>query len=68
VPGLVGVSATAWRTAPPVAEARRELDRKTVAEYANQWRPRRRRMAEYSTVEHVDGSSNVQFRAWVYGI
>jgi hypothetical protein len=27
------------RTAPSVAEARRELGQKTVAEYAKQWRP-----------------------------
>ncbi|GGW45958.1 hypothetical protein AB0E64_15690 [Streptomyces caelestis] len=47
------------RTAPSVAEARRELGQKTVAEYAKQWRPRQRRMTEYSTGEHVNSSINV---------
>jgi integrase len=47
------------RTAPSVAEARRELGQKTVAEYAKQWRPRQRKMTAYSTGEHVDSSINV---------
>ncbi|WP_328500290.1 site-specific integrase [Streptomyces sp. NBC_00457] len=47
------------RTAPSVAEARRELGQQTVEEYAKQWRPRQRRMTEYSTGEHVDSSINV---------
>ncbi|MFF5532473.1 hypothetical protein ACFY71_08305 [Streptomyces cinerochromogenes] len=32
---------------------------KTVAEYAKQWRPRQRRVTEYSTGEHVNSSINV---------
>ncbi|MFJ6859044.1 tyrosine-type recombinase/integrase [Streptomyces werraensis] len=47
------------RTAPSVAEARRELGQKTVAEYAKEWRFRQRKMTEYSTGEHVDSSLNV---------
>ncbi|MFI9245183.1 hypothetical protein ACIGXF_21960 [Streptomyces sp. NPDC053086] len=47
------------KTAPSVAEARRELGQQTVAEYAKQWRPRQRRMTEYSTGWHVDSSINV---------
>ncbi|MEW1927203.1 tyrosine-type recombinase/integrase [Streptomyces sp. NPDC088360] len=47
------------RTAPSVAEARRELGQKTVSEYAKLWRPRQRKMTEYSTGEHVDSSINV---------
>jgi hypothetical protein len=47
------------KTAPSVAEARRELGQQTVAEYAKQWRPRQRRMTEYSTGRHVDSSINV---------
>ncbi|MFI1658194.1 tyrosine-type recombinase/integrase [Streptomyces sp. NPDC020472] len=46
-------------TAPSVAAARRELGQQTVEEYAKQWRPRQRRMTEYSTGEHVDSSINV---------
>ncbi|WMD05555.1 site-specific integrase [Streptomyces sp. FXY-T5] len=46
-------------TAPSVAEARRELGQLTVEEYAKQWRPRQRKMTEYSTGEHVDSSINV---------
>ncbi|MFJ4322681.1 tyrosine-type recombinase/integrase [Streptomyces tricolor] len=46
-------------TAPSVAEARRELGQQTVEEYAKQWRPRQRKMTEYSTGEHVDSSINV---------
>lgn len=42
-----------------MAEARRELGQQTIAEYAKQWRPRRRRMTEYSTGRHVDSSVNV---------
>ncbi|MGX9923586.1 tyrosine-type recombinase/integrase [Streptomyces sp. NPDC002248] len=41
-----------------MAEARRELGQKTVSEYAKQWRPRQRKMTEYSTGEHVDSSIN----------
>ncbi|WP_225080076.1 hypothetical protein [Streptomyces sp. CoT10] len=47
------------KTAPSVAEARRELGQQTVTEYAKQWRPRQRRMTEYSTGWHVDSSINV---------
>lgn len=47
------------KTAPSVAEARRELGQQTVAEYAKQWRPRQRKMTEYSTGWHVDISINV---------
>lgn len=47
------------RTAPSVAEARRELGQKTVAEYAKEWRSRQRKMTQYSTGEHVDSSLNV---------
>ncbi|WP_406462810.1 N-terminal phage integrase SAM-like domain-containing protein [Streptomyces sp. NBC_01622] len=47
------------RTAPSVAEARRELGQKTVGEYAKHWRPRQRKMTDYSTGEHVDSSINV---------
>ncbi|MFJ5830587.1 tyrosine-type recombinase/integrase [Streptomyces sp. NPDC093089] len=36
-------------TAPSVAAARRELGQLTVEEYAKQWRPRQRRMTDYST-------------------
>ncbi|WP_327725390.1 tyrosine-type recombinase/integrase [Streptomyces europaeiscabiei] len=46
-------------TAPSVAAARRELGQQTVEEYAKQWRPRQRKMTEYSTGEHVDSSINV---------
>ncbi|MFE2235870.1 hypothetical protein ACE1OA_04695 [Streptomyces sp. JL2001] len=46
-------------TAPTVAAARRELGQLTVEEYAKQWRPRQRRMTDYSTGEHVDSSINV---------
>ncbi|MFE9976474.1 tyrosine-type recombinase/integrase [Streptomyces hirsutus] len=46
-------------TAPSIAEARRELGQQTVEEYAKQWRPRQRKMTEYSTGEHVDSSIKV---------
>ncbi|WP_456293905.1 tyrosine-type recombinase/integrase [Streptomyces anulatus] len=46
-------------TAPSVAEARRELGQQTIEEYAKQWRPRQRKMTDYSTGEHVDSSINV---------
>ncbi|MEV7489706.1 tyrosine-type recombinase/integrase [Streptomyces anulatus] len=46
-------------TAPSVAEARRERWQQTVEEYAKQWRPRQRKVTEYSTGEHVDSSINV---------
>ncbi|MFE6068631.1 tyrosine-type recombinase/integrase [Streptomyces sp. NPDC056525] len=46
-------------TAPSVAAARRELGQLTVEEYARQWRPRQRRMTDYSTGWHVDSSINV---------
>ncbi|MEU8699976.1 hypothetical protein AB0C61_20370 [Streptomyces sp. NPDC048680] len=42
-----------------VAAARRELGQLTVEEYAKQWRPRQRRMTNYSTGWHVDSSINV---------
>lgn len=44
---------------PSVAAARRELGQLTVEEYAKQWRPRQRKMTEYSTGEHVDSAINV---------
>lgn len=56
---LTQIYAEKKRTAPSVAQARRELGRKTVAEYAKQWRPRQRRMTEYSTGEHVNSSIDV---------
>ncbi|WP_443334066.1 hypothetical protein [Streptomyces sp. CB02261] len=46
-------------TAPSVAAARRELGQLTVEEYAKQWRPRQRKMTDYSTGEHVDSSITV---------
>ncbi|MFE7547800.1 tyrosine-type recombinase/integrase [Streptomyces gardneri] len=46
-------------TTPSVAAARRELGQLTVEEYAKQWRPRQRRMTDYSTGEHVASSINV---------
>jgi hypothetical protein len=36
-------------TAPSVVAARRELGQQTVEEYAKQWRPRQRKMTDYST-------------------
>ncbi|MFF0853925.1 tyrosine-type recombinase/integrase [Streptomyces sp. NPDC003280] len=56
---LTQIYAEKKNTAPSVAEARRELGQQTVAEYARQWRPRQRRMTEYSTGWHVDSSINV---------
>jgi hypothetical protein len=47
------------KPARSVAEARRKLGHQTVAEYVKQWRPRQRRMTEYSTGWHVDSSINV---------
>ncbi|MER6976319.1 hypothetical protein [Streptomyces carpinensis] len=56
---LTQIYAEKRKTAPSVAEARRELGQQTVAEYAKQRRPRQRRMTEYSTGWHVDSSVNV---------
>ncbi|MFI0041277.1 tyrosine-type recombinase/integrase [Streptomyces mutabilis] len=56
---LTQIYAEKKKTAPSVAEARRELGQQTVAEYAKQWRPRQRRMTKYSTGWHVDSSINV---------
>ena len=42
-----------------MAAARRELGQLTVEEYAKQWRPRQRRMTDYSIGWHVDSSINV---------
>ncbi|GAA2570796.1 hypothetical protein GCM10010304_06400 [Streptomyces roseoviolaceus] len=56
---LTQIYAEKKKTAPSVAEARRELGQQTVAEYAKQWRPRQQRMTEYSTGWHVDSSINV---------
>ncbi|MER6358624.1 tyrosine-type recombinase/integrase [Streptomyces sp. NPDC001634] len=56
---LTQIYAEKKKTAPTVAEARRELGQQTVAEYVKQWRPRQRRMTEYSTGWHVDSSINV---------
>jgi hypothetical protein len=56
---LTQIYAEKKRTAPSIAEARRELGQKTVAEYAKQWLPRQRRMTAYSTGEHVGSSINV---------
>ncbi|MGW3108808.1 hypothetical protein [Streptomyces sp. NPDC001100] len=54
------------RTAPSVAEARRELGQETLGEYqktvgecAKQWRPRQRKITDCSTGEHADSSINV---------
>jgi hypothetical protein len=55
---LTQIYAEKKRTAPSVAEARRELGQQTVAEYAKQRRPRQRRVTEYSTGRHVDSSIN----------
>ncbi|WP_229911420.1 tyrosine-type recombinase/integrase [Streptomyces aurantiogriseus] len=56
---LTQIYAEKKKTAPSVAEARRELGQQTVEEYAKQWRPRQRRMTEYSTGGHVDSSIKV---------
>ncbi|GAA0641764.1 site-specific integrase [Streptomyces thermocarboxydovorans] len=56
---LTQIYAEKRNTAPSVAQARRELGQQTVEEYAKQWRPRQRKMTEYSTGEHVDSSINV---------
>jgi integrase len=56
---LTQIYAEKKNTAPSVAEARRELGQQTIEEYAKQWRPRQRKMTEYSTGEHVDSSINV---------
>ena len=56
---LTQIYAEEKRTAPSVAEVRRELGQKAVAEYAKQWLPRQLRMTEYSTGEHVGSSINV---------
>ncbi|MFJ8666267.1 hypothetical protein [Streptomyces sp. NPDC093600] len=56
---LTAIYAEKKSTAPSVAEARRELGQQRVEEYAKQWRPRQRKMTEYSTGEHVDSSINV---------
>lgn len=56
---LTQIYAEKKKTAPSVAEVRRELGQQTVEEYAKQWRPRQRRMTEYSTGWHVDSSINV---------
>lgn len=56
---LTQVYAEKKTTAPSVAAARRELGQLTVGEYAKQWRPRQRKMTDYSTGEHVDSSINV---------
>ncbi|MFE9450779.1 tyrosine-type recombinase/integrase [Streptomyces sp. NPDC006739] len=56
---LTQIYAEKKKTAPSVAEARRELGQQTVAKYAKQWRPRQRRMTEYSTGWHIDSSINV---------
>ncbi|WP_442712900.1 tyrosine-type recombinase/integrase [Streptomyces rochei] len=56
---LTQIYAEKKKTAPSVAEARRELGQQTVAEYTKQWRPRQRRLTEYSTGWHVDSSINV---------
>jgi integrase len=56
---LTQIYAEKKTTAPSVAEVRRELGQQTIAEYAKQWRPRQRKMTEYSTGWHVDSSINV---------
>ncbi|MFG3385580.1 hypothetical protein ACGF0L_04530 [Streptomyces rochei] len=56
---LTQIYAEKKKTAPSAAEARRELGQQTAAEYAKQWRPRQRRMTEYSMGWHVDSSINV---------
>ncbi|WP_405774697.1 tyrosine-type recombinase/integrase [Streptomyces sp. NBC_00859] len=56
---LIQLYAEKKTTTPTVAAARRELGQLTVEEYAKQWRPRQRKMTEYSTGEAVDSSINV---------
>ncbi|MFB7075873.1 hypothetical protein [Streptomyces sp. NPDC056290] len=56
---LTQIYAEKKTTAPSVAEVRRELAQQTITEYAKQWRPRQRKMTEYSTGWHVDSSINV---------
>jgi hypothetical protein len=56
---LTQIYAEKKKTAPFVAEARSELGQQTGAEYVKQWRPRQRRMTEYSTGWLVDSSINV---------
>ncbi|WP_307848468.1 tyrosine-type recombinase/integrase [Streptomyces sp. RK31] len=56
---LTQIYAEKKTTAPSVAEVRRELGQATIVEYAKQWRPRQRKMTEYSTGWHVDSSINV---------
>ncbi|MEW1774430.1 hypothetical protein [Streptomyces sp. NPDC086777] len=56
---LTQIYAEKKKTAPSVAEARRELGQQTVAEYAKRWRPRQRRMTEYSTGRRVESSITV---------
>jgi hypothetical protein len=56
---LTQIYAEKKTTAPSVAEVRRELGQQTIVEYAKQWRPRQRKMTEYSTGWHVDSSINV---------
>ncbi|MFC3577446.1 hypothetical protein ACFOZ0_30085 [Streptomyces yaanensis] len=60
---LTQISAEKKKTALSVAEVRRELGQQAVAEWAKQWRPRQRRMTEYSTGWHVDSSINVHIIA-----
>ncbi|MFB8751376.1 tyrosine-type recombinase/integrase [Streptomyces parvulus] len=59
---LTQIYAEKKRTAPSVAEARRELGQKSVAEYAKQWLPRQRRMTAYSTGEHVNSTEPMERR------
>lgn len=56
---LTQIYAEKKQTAPSVSGARCELGQQTVAEYAKQWRPRQRRMTEYSMGEHVNSSIDV---------
>lgn len=48
------------KTAPSVAEARRELGQQTIEEYARTWLPRQRRITAYSTAKTLASPFKVQ--------
>ncbi|WP_406357175.1 hypothetical protein OHB56_32545 [Streptomyces sp. NBC_01635] len=48
------------KTAPSVAEARRELGQQRIEEYAQTWLPRQRQMTEYSTAKTLASHFKVQ--------
>ncbi|WP_241836223.1 hypothetical protein [Streptomyces sp. JS01] len=67
---LTQVYAEKKTTAPTVAAARRELGQLTVGEYAKQWRPRQRKMTDYSTPRGSTStvrSTCTSFRVWGRG-